>query len=253
MGSQNVFCSCDKKEEEEKNRKEIKLIQSENSSITKHCSNTQKLKIFNDEVAKNYRQSSKKVIKCLEDASNFSQIDNSIKSINLLLMGDSDVGKSCLIYKIQKGIFETYHIPTIKVEIFDSLYTYSINENKKKSIFLNFIDTVGMQEYENKSDELLQSSKIDLVLFIYDISNISSFKFIKEFRSYFINKKKIIVIGNKIDLIRGINNEKKESIFKIVHDFFDELKFEKENYLEISVKTGYNINLLMKKILDFCE
>lgn len=252
MGNQNVFCSCDKKEEDEKKKKEIKIIQNENSSITKYCSNNQKLKIFNEDLTTNYRQSSKKVIKCLEDAFNFSQIDNSNKSINLLLMGDSDVGKTCFIYKIQKGMFETYHIPTIKVEIFDSLYTYSINENKKKSVFLNFIDTCGMQEYENKSDELLQSSKIDLVLFIYDISNISSFKFIKEFRSNFIHKK-IIVIGNKIDLIRGINNEKRNSIFKIVNDFFDELKFEKENYFEISVKTGYNIYPLMKRILDLCE
>jgi small GTP-binding protein len=176
---------------------------------------------------KDYKKSSKRVLNYLDEKQNN-------KFINILVLGDTCGGKTSLIYKLTSNIFETYHIPTIKVEIIEHKYAFNGNTYN-----LNFIDTCGLAEYRSESEELYTSNNIDVILLIVDLSDNKNFEYMKELIKSIITKhKKIIVLGNKFDLL-GKNKENRERI--VTYASSKTLK-----YFDVSAKTGNNLLKVVK-------
>jgi small GTP-binding protein len=164
------------------------------------------------------------------------------KEINLIILGDKNIGKSCFVIKFVENIFEKLYIPTINLEIKKKVVSYNTHQYQ-----LNFIVTSGndyKEDYENYYNEA------DFFLVFYDITNEKSFEILKKLIQNEINKfyfeyingtPNILLVGNKIDL----ENEREVKIEEVE-------KYCKESKLsnfDISIKSNKNINLMMNIIL----
>ena len=212
-----------KEEEEEKKKQQRGANVSQKESI---------LNIYSPQTNDNdYRKSSQRVLNFLEDK-------QKNQCINILILGDTCAGKTSLIYKFTSNIFETYYIPTIKVEVVE--HNYKFNNN---TYHINFIDTCGLSEYKSESEELYTSKNIDVILFVVDLTESKSFDYMKNLiDSKILKNKKIFVLGNKFDLLSK-NKEIREKT--ITYTNSKTLK-----YFDISAKTGNNLLKVVKACVD---
>lgn len=212
-----------KEEEEEKKKQQRGTNVSQKESISN---------IYSPQANENdYKKSSQRVLNFLDDKENN-------KSINILILGDTCVGKTSLIYKFTSNIFETYHIPTIKVEVVE--HNYKFNNN---TYYFNFIDTCGLSEYKSESEELYASKNIDIIFFIVDLTENKSFDYMRNLiESKILKNKKIFVLGNKFDLLSK-NKEIREKL--VAYTASKTLK-----YFDISAKTGNNLLKVVKACVD---
>ena len=126
-----------------------------------------------------------------------SEYDNKIKiSLKLLLIGDSQVGKTSLLLNYTDHIFPEEHVATIGVEYKDKNI---IKDNY--NIRLQIWDTVGQERFRSITKSIYRNA--NGVLFVYDITNKESFANIKNWIKDLQNVGndiKGIIVGNKIDL-----------------------------------------------------
>jgi len=167
-------------------------------------------------------------------------------SIKLLTVGDSQVGKSCLIKRYCEGRFVNRYITTIGVD-----YGVKKMNIKNRKIAVNFFDLSGDDDYEGIRNEFYKDSQG--VLLIFDLGNKDSFlhlqKWEADMKKYGIEKNAIIVIlGNKSDLKR------REVEDKDVQKYAKSKGYE---YYPTSASTGENVNdvfeAVFAKIVDNIE
>lgn len=119
--------------------------------------------------------------------------------IKIVSIGNSKVGKSCLIKRFCEGRFIEKYIDTIGVD-------YGVKKmtilNKKVSI--NFFDLSGKSEYETISDEFIADAQG--ILLVFDMGDKDSFKNLtkweKKMNDNGIDFKSVAVtlVANKMDL-----------------------------------------------------
>ncbi|MEM2996797.1 MAG: Rab family GTPase [Candidatus Bathyarchaeia archaeon] len=158
------------------------------------------------------------------------------KTFKIVLLGEHATGKTSLLRKLIYGEFDAEYLPTIKPEIFEREYSF-----RNGVIRLIIWDAPG--SIEEVDDDFYNGAKAALML--YDVCRKSSLRNLKrwyETLSKFISDKyHIWIVGNKIDLetSRIVGDEQ-------VKEEFRDMDF---NYLEISAKTGENVEILFKSIL----
>ena len=115
----------------------------------------------------------------------------------ILLLGDSDVGKSSLILRYVDGLWAETFVPTIGVDF--KVKTLEIGD---KNIKMQIWDTAGQERFRNVISSYFRGSHG--ILLIYDITNKSSFKDLEDWLGVIENNasKNVlkILIGNKNDL-----------------------------------------------------
>ena len=171
-----------------------------------------------------------------------SDDDQKIKlSLKILLIGDSQVGKTSLLLKYTEHVFPEEHIATIGVEYKDK---FILKDNY--NIRLQIWDTAGQERFHSITKNIYRNA--NGVLFVYDITNQESFgnikNWIKDLQNVG-NDIKGVIIGNKIDLEqqRDVSKQDLEEIGK------------KYNMpiLETSAKQSINVNegfeLLVNELL----
>ena len=152
-------------------------------------------------------------------------------SFKMIVVGDVNVGKSCLTGRAIKGIFSSEYEPTIGFE-FLSYYTKIDNEIIKLQIW----DTAGQEIYRSLITNFYRNSS--LAMMVYAIDSRQSFLnlniWLNEIKINSNPDVKIILIGNKVDL----ENERKVSLEEA-------RKYKEENHIlyfeETSAKTGINV------------
>ena len=128
----------------------------------------------------------------------------------VILVGDSGVGKTCLLSMYVKGIIETT-IPTIAVEF----CTKEIELYDGTKIKVQLWDTAGQERF--KSLALTYYRKAHGILLLFDVTKKSSFfackNYLEEVRMNSEKKCIVYLVGNKIDLEneRQITKEEAES------------------------------------------
>mgnify|MGYP001337083874 CR=1 FL=1 len=146
-----------------------------------------------------------------------------------VVLGDSNVGKSCLLFRLQKDKFNSLHETTIGVDFF--VHNIIINDKKIK---LQIWDTAGQEVYNAITSLYYKDSNGCLIVF--DVCNRESFihcrDWLRKVKSKNCTKAIITLVGNKIDQYdkRVISREEAEH-------------FARENginYIETSVKDNIN-------------
>ena len=115
----------------------------------------------------------------------------------ILLLGNSDVGKSSLILRYVEQIWTDNFVPTIGVDF--KVKTLEVNNKKIK---MQIWDTAGQERFRNVISSYFRGSHG--ILLLYDITNRDSFKnldnWLIEIEKHASQNVLKILIGNKNDL-----------------------------------------------------
>jgi len=157
----------------------------------------------------------------------------------VILVGDSGVGKTCLLSMYVKGVIEQT-IPTIAVEF----CTKEIELYDGTKIKVQLWDTAGQERF--KSLAMTYYRKAYGILLLFDVTKRSSFNacknYLEEVRINSDKKCVIYLVGNKIDLAdeRQITKEEAEDFAK------------KENikYIETSAIKNMKVNEAFTSLLN---
>ena len=123
---------------------------------------------------------------------------NSHKDIKLklLIIGDSNVGKTSMLLNYTDNYFPESHLATIGVE-----YKVKEIETEKYKIVLQIWDTAGQERFRSITKSFFRNT--NGVLFVYDLTNRKSYQsvkdWIKDSEMHHTGFEKILV-GNKLDL-----------------------------------------------------
>ncbi|WZZ52465.1 hypothetical protein YC2023_052572 [Brassica napus] len=143
--------------------------------------------------------------------------------MQLVLLGDSGVGKSCIVLRFVRGEFDT----TSKVTVGASFLSQTIALQDSTTVKFEIWDTAGQERF---------------AVIVYDITSPESFKkaqyWVKELQKHGAPDIVMALVGNKADL-----HEKRE----VLTD--DGMELAEKNgmfFIDTSAKTADNINQLFE-------
>ena len=166
----------------------------------------------------------------------YNSVDSSLDGsfdikINIMLLGDSSVGKSSILKRYSKNQFSPNFISSIGVD-FETKILKINNQNINVSIW----DTAGQERYKVLSKNYYNQS--DGFVIVYDITKKETFfnvkKWIEEINDSCSEYNKTVIVGNKSDLEED-RQIKKEDGKKLAQDH-------NLNFFEISALKGHNID-----------
>jgi small GTP-binding protein len=160
---------------------------------------------------------------------------------NTILLGKSTTGKTSIFTRLTRGKFNEITEGTIGVSFTKLFYNDTSYE---------LYDTCGQERFFSLLPLYFRNVKI--ILFVFDVSDLSTLYIFSAYIDMIKNLEnyKIIIIGNKIDLVNTfdiiiIHNIAKEMLMNtdISKNIFD--------YVYISTKTGENYDKLLN-VLEKC-
>ncbi|XP_051521490.1 ras-related protein ORAB-1-like [Myxocyprinus asiaticus] len=148
----------------------------------------------------------------------------------LLLIGDSGVGKSCLLLRFADDIYTESYISTIGVD-----FKIRTIEMEGKTVKLQIWDTAGQERFRTITSSYYRGAHG--IIIVYDVTEQESFNNVKqwleEIDRYACENVSKLLVGNKIDLAT-----KKLVDFTTAKEFAESLKIP---FLETSAKNANNV------------
>ena len=172
---------------------------------------------------------------------NFENSNASKKyELKIVLIGDSGVGKTSLLYRFIEGKFINSRLCTICADFKTKLIKIDQTTTAKLTIW----DTAGQEKYRALTRNYFKDAHG--IVLLYDVTNKSSFislnKWLDDINENILRENvSIILVGNKIDLPNRV----------ISYDEGDD--FAKKNnllYCETSTKEGNNIDDVFEMIAN---
>ena len=125
------------------------------------------------------------------------------ESIKITLIGNSGVGKTCIISRYIDDVFDEANTPTIGANYSEK----TINKNGK-DYELNIWDTAGQEKFHSVGKHFYKDAYV--VCLVYDITNQDSLEQLKtmwypDVQKYGEKYTILAVVGNKCDLYEGDN------------------------------------------------
>ena len=157
--------------------------------------------------------------------------------IKIIILGSSNVGKTCILQKGFENEFNQNSLSTIGIDFKTKFFKF--DEDKIK---VNYIDTAGQEKFRAISVNYLKGT--DGAVLVFDITKKETFELIGTWLDDIRQNNKTsigkMLIGNKVDLEeeREVSKEEGEELAKLL-----ECK-----YYETSAKTGQNINEALDEI-----
>ena len=115
----------------------------------------------------------------------------------LIIIGDSGIGKSCLLNRFADDIFTDSYISTIGVDF--KIRTIEVNGRLCK---LQIWDTAGQERFRTITSSYYRGAHG--IILVFDITNPESFAncemWLTEVQRYATDQVKIILVGTKSDL-----------------------------------------------------
>ena len=165
---------------------------------------------------------------------------NRLKTFKLINIGQTNVGKSSILLKYTKNEFNSNINNTVGI---DNINKEIIIENEP--IILQLWDTAGQERFNSIVKSYYRGA--DVFLFVFDVTDMRYFEYIKDKIQLIYNENKNInlgvVIGNKIDLLKNKND------LNIIQQQGELLahQYNYQFYLT-SAKTGANIESVFKSL-----
>ena len=163
----------------------------------------------------------------------------------LLIIGDSTVGKTSILSRFANGTFNSNYLATVGL---DNFTKDEIIDNK--TVRIKIWDTAGQERYKALTKGFFRNAQG--IMIVYDVTNAETFenltiwiKSINEHMGTDTEKIPSIVIGNKVD------SEEREVKFEEAELFAKKYNYP---YFETSAKTGENIDqtirFLVKEVIN---
>ena len=169
-----------------------------------------------------------------------NQSNNNLQEIKLkiLIIGDSNVGKTSMLLNYTDNYFPESHLATIGVE-----YKVKKITTNKYNITLQIWDTAGQERFRSITKSFFRNT--NGILFVYDITSRKSFQsvkdWIKDSEMHDSGFEKVLC-GNKVDL---------EQQRQVKIDELKEFGMKKKiDVIETSAKSNINIDESFKKLID---
>ena len=160
-------------------------------------------------------------------------------NIKLILVGDSEVGKSTILLNYTENYFCEEMVATIGLE--NKVKTINIRGLKAK---LQIWDTAGQEKFSSLTKGFFRNT--DGILLVFDLTNNKSFnnikKWINEVENNSDHKTKKILVGNKVDM--------KDNIQVSKNDIDNLCKKKKIKYIEVSGKNNTNVNEAFETLVN---
>ncbi len=127
-------------------------------------------------------------------------------TFKILTIGESNVGKTCLLLRYTDNKFVKNHLTTIGIDFRAKVINYN-----GKSVKLKVWDTAGQERFRNITQQYYKSA--DGIVLVYDVTDRESFEkvnnWIKQINMYTqTDKIGIVLLGNKIDIAaRDVTSE----------------------------------------------
>merc|ERR1711868_142990 len=129
----------------------------------------------------------------------------------LLLIGDSGVGKTCILFRFSEDAFNTTFISTIGID-----FKIKTIELRGKKIKLKIWDTAGQERFHTITTSYYRGAMG--IMLVYDITNSKSFdniaKWLRNIEEHANEDVERMILGNKCDMEdkRVVSKERGESI-----------------------------------------
>ena len=153
-----------------------------------------------------------------------------------ILIGDSTVGKTCILTRFVDGWFKAESDPTIGVEFGSKV----LKSKSGKIVRLQVWDTAGQESFRSITRSYYRGAIG--VLLVYDVTNVNSFENLPNWLKDSLDETNpnigLVLVGNKSDL---------ESDWKVNKEVAK--NFAKDNnllFLETSAKSGTNIEKIFQ-------
>ena len=160
----------------------------------------------------------------------------------IVLIGDTNVGKSSILLRYTDDIYHSRYISTIGVD-----FKIKTIELDGKIVKLQLWDTAGQEKFKTITSSYYRGAHGFIV--VYDITNFNSFlsvkNWIQEIHYYSNDKAKIIILGNKNEL----ENQRQVSIFD-TNELSNELKIP---IFEVSARNNFDINRSINSLVQEIE
>ena len=167
-------------------------------------------------------------------------------TFKILTLGESGVGKTCILRRFVENKFIKNHLATIGIDF--RTKTIPINDYEVK---LKIWDTAGEERFRNITNQYYKGA--DGIILVYDLNNKDTLTKIKDWMNQIhqntSNDIGLVLVGNKSDLKREISTEESLNLSK-------ELNIQ---LFETSALTGEGVNeifefltkdIISKKNLD---
>ncbi|CAK90429.1 unnamed protein product (macronuclear) [Paramecium tetraurelia] len=154
-----------------------------------------------------------------------------------IIVGDTSVGKSCLLLNYTEGKFKEEHDATIGVEFGSQGF-----KHKNKQFKIQIWDTAGQESFRSITRSYYKGSIG--VLLVFDITNRQSFHNIVRWYNEILDcaheSVDIVIVGNKIDL----ESERQVSADE-GKQFAEQYRI---HYIETSAKTGQFVDQVFQQM-----
>ena len=159
----------------------------------------------------------------------------------LMLLGDSQVGKSSLLLRLTGNQFNDSQLTTVGKES----YVQQVDLHGYK-LKMKIWDTAGQERFKSMSVQVIKTS--DAVILVYAINNKNSFAALDTWLGKLnettdLSKKPIIIIGNKADL----DESQREISYEEGKRYADSKGY---NFYETSAKTDQNVKEAFNDIFE---
>ncbi len=159
--------------------------------------------------------------------------------IKIIIIGDSNVGKSSISSMFVDNIIKIDYDTTIGVDFFTKIIKV-----RDKNIKLQIWDTAGQERFLSITKSYYRA--VNTVLIVFDITHRKSFlnvkKWLKEIKNNGLENPIVFLVGNKID-----SNEKRQINYDEAFQLAEENNIE---YIECSAKTNNNIYSLFERLAE---
>ncbi|ODM91234.1 Ras-related protein Rab-10 [Orchesella cincta] len=157
----------------------------------------------------------------------------------LLLIGDSGVGKTCILFRFSDDAFNTTFISTIGID-----FKIKTIELKGKKIKLQIWDTAGQERFHTITTSYYRGAMG--IMLVYDITNLKSFeniaKWLRNIDEHANEDVEKMILGNKCDMDdnRQVPKERGDAIAQ-EHGI---------KFMETSAKNNINIDRAFHELAE---
>jgi small GTP-binding protein len=159
--------------------------------------------------------------------------------MKVVVVGDTQVGKTCLVARLVTDQFHATGLPTIGAAFQNHIITTS-----KGAVTLQIWDTAGQEKYRALTPMYYRNARAALVVF--DVTNHQSFQALEEWITDLDSNPDsvtLFLVGNKCDL-----EDDRVVTTNMAKDWADQ--HEAVTYVETSAKTGMGVIDLFTRVAE---